>query len=115
MTDSIATADVEAAIGDVTHPEIDATLVDLGMIDAITVEGSEVRIDVAIPMLGIPQAVKEILRDRLASAVAETGGDLTVEFVEMTDEQRTAFFEMEEQHWSGGLDESGDTDATPPF
>ncbi|MFW6003948.1 MAG: iron-sulfur cluster assembly protein [Halanaeroarchaeum sp.] len=112
MTDSIATADVEAAIGDVTHPEIDASLVDLGMIDALTVEGTDVQIDVAIPMLGIPQAVKEILRDRLATAVAETGGDLTVTFVEMDDEQRAAFFEMEERHWSGGL---GDSDATPPF
>ena len=121
MTDSIATADVEAAIDDVTHPEIDATLVELGMIDAIDVTGSDVEIAVAIPMLGIPQAVKEILRDRLRMAVAAAGGDCTVSFVEMDDAQRAAFFEMEEQNWSGGLDgadasgEGASSDTSPPF
>ena len=115
MTDSIATADVEAAIRDVTHPEIDATLVELGMIGTIETDGEAVTIDVAIPMLGIPAAVKQILSDRLASALASMDADLTVEFVEMDDGQREAFFEMEQQNWSGGLDQEQTTSSDPPF
>ena len=115
MSESLDEGDVDEAIHDVTHPEIDATLSDLEMLNSVSVDGSEVEIDVAIPMMGIPPAVKQILRDRLATALEGVVDDPTIEFVEMSDQQRQRFFEMEEENWSGGLEGETSSDTSAPF
>ncbi len=99
------TADtVEAAVETVTHPEIDAALVDLGMIDAIAVDGSAVTVTLALPMVNIPDQVKNILVSRLREAVEETGASFEAELTVMSDAQRERFFELEQSNWSGGID-----------
>ncbi|MFB6200995.1 MAG: iron-sulfur cluster assembly protein [Halorhabdus sp.] len=124
MTEAVSTDDVEAAIADVTHPEIDATLLELGMIDDVRTEDEEVTIDVAIPMAGIPDAIKQLLARRLADALDGMDIELTVQFVLMDEETRETFFEMEEDNWSGldgedGPDEpvgeADDSDSDAPF
>lgn len=106
---------VEAKVAEVTHPEIDATLVDLGMIDDIEVEDGSATVTLALPMMNIPDAIKEILITRITSAVEEAGAECSVDVVVMDDRQRAKFFEMEEEHWSGGLNESADAESEPPF
>ncbi|AKH96572.1 iron-sulfur cluster assembly protein [Halanaeroarchaeum sulfurireducens] len=115
MNESLDETDVEEAIQNVTHPEIDATLYDLEMINSVSVENDDVEIDVAIPMMGIPPAVKQILRDRLATALEGLVDDPTIEFVQMSDQQRQRFFEMEEENWSGGLEGETSSDSSAPF
>ncbi|HKL29249.1 MAG TPA: iron-sulfur cluster assembly protein [Natrialbaceae archaeon] len=112
MTDEITVETVEEAIADVTHPEIDATLVDLGMIDDVAVDGDEATIEVAIPMAGIPDAIKQMLARRLAEPVNEAGAELRVRFVLMDEETRERFFQMENENWSG-LDSEEGGDSTP--
>lgn len=109
MTSDITVERVEDAIADVTHPEIDATLVELGMIDDVRVDGSAVTIDVAIPMAGIPDQIKQLLARGLADALEGMDVDITVQFVLMDEETRENFFEMEEDNWSG-MDEGGTPD-----
>ncbi|AWB28574.1 iron-sulfur cluster assembly protein [Halococcoides cellulosivorans] len=107
MADDLTAARVEDAIADATHPEIDATLVELGMIDDVRVASDEVTVDVAIPMAGIPDQIKELLAHRLADELDAFDVSITVQFVLMDDETRTRFFEMEEQNWSGLDGEDG--------
>lgn len=114
MNDEITVETVEAAIQEVTHPEIDATLVELGMIDDVRVEDGQATIDVAIPIPNIPDAIKQLLAKRLAVAVDQTGADLTVRFVVMNEETRTRFFQMEEENWSG-LENDEDSSPQSPF
>lgn len=109
MSEEITVESIEEAIDDVTHPEVDATLIDLGMIDDITVEGTEVTIDVAIPMAGIPDAIKQMLAQRLADPLESLDVDATIRFVLMDEATRERFFQMEEDNWSGLDDESGDS------
>lgn len=115
------TADaVEAAVEAVTHPEIDATLVDLGMINDIEFDGAAATVTLALPMRNIPDQVKNILVGRLRDAVEETGASATVEITVMSDAQRERFFDLETKHWEGGIDDSqepvGETDTSePPF
>jgi metal-sulfur cluster biosynthetic enzyme len=120
MTEEPTADTVEAAVETVTHPEVDATLVDLGMIDGVQLEGTEATITLALPMLNIPDQVKNILVGRLREAVEETGASTTVEITVMSDAQRERFFELETENWEGGIDESqdpvGGTDTSePPF
>ena len=116
------TADaVEAAVDEVTHPEIDATLTQLGMINGVEMDGNTATVTLALPMLNIPDQVKNILVGRLREAVEETGAEFESEIAVMTDEQRERFFQLEQQNWSGGIDEvdgpEGGSDDTsePPF
>ena len=112
MSDELTAETVEEAIADVTHPEIDATLVDLGMIDDVAVDGDEATIDVAIPMAQIPDAIKQLLARRLAEPVNEVGAELRVRFVLMDEGTRERFFRMENENWSG-LDGEEGNDSTP--
>ncbi|MFP4530033.1 MAG: iron-sulfur cluster assembly protein [Halodesulfurarchaeum sp.] len=122
MPDEPTAEAVEAAVETVTHPEIDATLVDLGMIDAVEFDGTTATVTLALPMLNIPDQVKTILVSRLREAVEETEASFEVELTTMTDAQRERFFQLEQDNWSGGLDgvdgpEGGDDGGTtePPF
>mgnify|MGYP000421628873 CR=1 FL=1 len=113
MAAGVTVEAVEAEIADVLHPEIDATLVELGMIDDVRVE-DDITIDVAIPMAGIPGQIKQMLAHRLADALDDVDLELTVQFVLMDDQARERFFEMEEDNWSG-LDEDDAGGTQSPF
>lgn len=112
--------DIEAAIETVSHPEIDATLVDLGMIDDVTYDGTTATVTLALPMLNIPEQVKQILVSRLQEAAEGAGADFEAEITVMSDAQRERFFELETENWEGGIDgtqePAGDTETSePPF
>ncbi|MFW6384257.1 MAG: iron-sulfur cluster assembly protein [Halodesulfurarchaeum sp.] len=110
---------VEAAVETVTHPEIDATLVDLGMIDDVALDGETATVTLALPMLNIPEQVKQILVARLREAVEGTGAAFEAEITVMSEAQRKRFFELETENWEGGLEETepagGDDASEPPF
>ena len=113
MSDQVTSDTVEEALDEVTHPEIDASLVELGMIDDVTVDGETAAVDVAIPMPTIPEAIKSMLAQRVSEGVASLGVDAKVEFVVMDAQTRDRFFELETQEWSGLSGESSDTPSAP--
>lgn len=49
--------DVHQAIGQVMHPEISHTLVELGMVKDIALKGDEVALTLVLPFLSIPPAL----------------------------------------------------------
>jgi len=89
------------ALSQVEHPEIGSTLVDLGMVKDIQVEGDHVSLKLVLPMLGIPPAIRDYMINSLQQAVADQGVKVQVALAEMTPQERQRFFMMEQQNWKG--------------
>jgi metal-sulfur cluster biosynthetic enzyme len=101
MVTNISLKDVQEAIGKVTHPAISHTLVDLGMIKDVGLHGSEARLTLVLPILNIPEPIKDYLVNSLREAVAALGIELEIEIAEMNEKERQAFLAMEQQSWKG--------------
>jgi metal-sulfur cluster biosynthetic enzyme len=101
MVKNISEEDVHQAIGQVMHPEINCTLVELGMVKDIAVKDNEVSLTLFLPLLGIPAAIKEYLVDSLRQAVMKLGAKVEVGIAEMNQEERLAFLDMEQKNWKG--------------
>jgi len=90
------------AINSVEHPEIAASLVDLGMVRDIEFlsEDNGVSLTLVVPFFGIPATVRDFMVGSLQRAVLDAGGELRkVSMAEMTDEERQAFFQKEQTLW----------------
>jgi ring-1,2-phenylacetyl-CoA epoxidase subunit PaaD len=71
---------VWAALDEVEDPEIPVvSLVDLGVVRAVHVEGDHVHVEFTPTFLGCPAL--EVMRDRMAEKIAELGGEPEVEVV----------------------------------
>jgi ATP-binding protein involved in chromosome partitioning len=101
MVKNISEEDVHQAIGQVMHPEINCTLVELGMVKDIAVKDNEVSLTLFLPLLGIPAAIKEYLVDSLRQAVMKLGAKVEVRIAQMNQEERLAFLDMEQKNWKG--------------
>ena len=101
MVTNISLQHVQEAIGKVPHPAISRTLVDLGMIKDVRLHGSEARLILLLPILNIPEPVKDYLVNSLREVVVALGVQLEVEVAEMNEEERQAFLVMEQESWKG--------------
>lgn len=101
MTMSISEEDVHQAIGQVMHPEINRTLVELGMVKDIVWKDDEVTLTLALPFLAIPVSIKDYLVNSLRQAVMKLGAKIQIRVAEMNQEERLAFLAMEQESWKG--------------
>jgi len=101
MSKNISREDVRQAIGQVVHPEISCTLVDLGMVKDIALKDDEVTLTLVLPFLGIPASIKDYLLNSLRQAVIKLGAKVEVKIAEMNQEERLAFLAMEQEGWKG--------------
>ena len=101
MANNISEADVHQAIGQVMHPEISCSLVELGMVKDVAVKDDEVSLTLVLPLLGIPASIKDYLVDSLRQAIMKLGGKVEVRIAEMNQEERLAFLSMEQENWKG--------------
>ena len=101
MTKSISEEDVHQAIGQVMHPEINRTLVELGMVKDIALRDDEITLTLALPFLAIPVSIKDYLVNSLHQAVMKLGAKIEVTVAEMSQEERLAFLAMEQESWKG--------------
>ena len=71
---------VWAALAEIPDPEIPViSLVDLGVIRDVEVDGSRVRVEFTPTFLGCPAL--EVMRDRMAEKITELGGEPDVEVI----------------------------------
>ncbi len=76
----VTTEQVWDALAEIPDPEIPViSVVDLGVVRAVDVDGNRVRIEFTPTMLGCPAL--EAMRDAMAAAVRGIGGDPDVEVV----------------------------------
>ena len=103
MAKNISEEDVHQAIGQVMHPEISHTLVELGMVRDIALKDDEVALTLVLPFLGIPTSIKDYLVNSLRQAVImKLGANVEIRIAEMNQEERLAFLAMEQEGWKGG-------------
>ena len=81
------------------HPEIDRTLVELGMVRDVAVEDNRVMLTMVLPFPGIP--IKDLLVQSLREAVARPGVEVEVKLADMTQKERDTFLLMAQQGWIG--------------
>lgn len=101
MTKNISEEDVHQAIKQVMHPEINRTLVELGMVKDIALKDNEVTLTLVLPLLSIPVSIKDYLVNSLRQAVMKLGAKIEVRVAEMNQEERLAFLAMEQESWKG--------------
>ena len=104
MDENILKEAILRAIQQVEHPAIASSLVDLGMIRDVSyiTEDSTVSLTLVLPVMEIPQNVRDYMVNNLYQAVKSTGAELTkVDLAQMTEAERQAFFTKEQQNWKG--------------
>jgi len=99
MRDAVSEEDIRRAVAKVRHPEIDNTLVELGMIKDITSTDDKVILTMALPFLHIP--IKEHLVHSVQEPVRKLGVEIEVKLVEMSQEERETFISMARKGWIG--------------
>lgn len=101
MAKNVSEEDVRQAVAEVTHPAIDRTLVQLGMIKDIAVEGDSVTLTLVLPFLGVP--IKDYLVNSVREAVMKLGVEIEIKITEMSQEELQAFLAMEQESWRGSI------------
>jgi ATP-binding protein involved in chromosome partitioning len=101
MDKNISEEDVHQAIEQVMHPEISRSLVELGMVKDIVLEGDKITLTLVLPFLGIPASIKDYLVNSLRQAVVKLGAKAEIKIAEMNEEERLAFLAMEQEGWRG--------------
>jgi metal-sulfur cluster biosynthetic enzyme len=90
---------ITQAIQRVEHPEINCSLVDLGMVQDIQASEEGVSLKLVLPFLGIPTVIRDYMVDSLQQAVAGFGVELEIQVTEMTPAERQQFLTLEQQNW----------------
>ena len=101
MTESISEEAVHQAIGQLMHPAINHTLIELGMVKDIALKGDEVTLTLALPFPTIPTSIKDYLVNSLRQAVTKLGLQVEIRIAEMSQEERLAFLAMGQDSWKG--------------
>ena len=101
MTNNISLGDVQQELGQVMHPAISRSLVELGMVKDVALKRDVVTLTLVLPALNIPASVKDYLVNSLRTAVAKLGAEVEVEITEMDEEERHTFLAMEQEGWKG--------------
>jgi len=91
--------DVTQAIAKVTHPAIDRSLIDLGMIRDIALTGNTASLSLLLPFPGIP--ILSFLEKSLKESVIPLGVDLEIKIEQMNQEEIQNFLTMEKEAWKG--------------
>lgn len=99
MDNKVSEEKISQAVAKVRHPEIDNTLVELGMIKDIAVRDNKATLTMTLPFLGVP--IKDYLVNSVKQVVTELGFEIEVKLTEMNQEQRDAFISMAQKGWIG--------------
>ena len=91
--------DVQQTLSKVMHPEINYSLVDLGMIKNLAYREKKVSLILKLPFLEVP--VKDVLLESIKKALADLDSSILVEIniEEMSQEERSNFTKMAKEGW----------------
>ena len=88
--------EVKSLLNQVKHPEINNSLVELGMIGEVQQEGDVVIVELKLPMLGVP--IKGLLVELIKGGLKDF--EVEVRPSLMSDEERASFFELAHANWA---------------
>ena len=101
MTEVITEEKVRAAIAPVKHPAIDRTLVELGIVKDVKVDGNTVMITLALPFVGVPVPIRQMLMNSLQEPLEKLGAEVAFEVIIMDPEALQRFLKLEQEGWKG--------------
>lgn len=102
MANEKSEEDIRQVVAEIKHPAIDRTLVDLGVVKEITVNGNKVLVTMALPFPGIPTQVKDYLVNSVVEQIKKLDVEVEVDLTIMNQEELQAFLDMEQESWKGG-------------
>ena len=91
---AVIEADIIEALRPVEDPELHRSIVDLGMVRSVAIEGSAVEILVALTIAGCPLRAEITNRVKGAVQALDGVGTVGLEFTVMTDDERAAIREL---------------------
>ena len=94
--------DIRQVVAEIKHPAIDRTLVDLGIVKEITVNGNKVLVTMTLPFPGIPTQVRDYLVNSVVEQIKKLDVEVEVDVTIMNQEELQAFLAMEQESWKGG-------------
>ena len=91
--------DVEQALSDVMHPEINYSLINLGMIKDVVCKEDKVGLTLKLPLLQVP--VKEVLIQSIERVLTNLDKAIQVDInvEQMSEEEREKFVSMAKEGW----------------
>lgn len=93
MSREVSEKNVHEALETVMHPEIDASLIELGMIKDVVVKRDKVIVTLALPFLGVP--IRDYLVNITREAIMRLGVEANVKIAEMNREELQTFLAIE--------------------
>jgi metal-sulfur cluster biosynthetic enzyme len=94
------TKQLESALSYITHPSIDATLIELGIISDVAIEASVVTIEFAFPFPNVP--VKKDIIDSVKIVSESLGFEFKHSYRTMSPYEKGIFLNIEHSHWKDG-------------
>ena len=91
--------EIEQALSKIMHPEINYSLVDLGMIEDVICKKDEVNLSLKLPFPQVP--VKDLLIDIIKKTLSDLNSSIQVEIdmEQMSQEERENFTKMAKEGW----------------
>ncbi|MGD9898553.1 MAG: iron-sulfur cluster assembly protein [Calditrichaceae bacterium] len=103
MNNTITQKDIREILEKIQHPEIDASLEDLGMILDHVIDGQIVNVALALPAAKIPQAVEDAIIKSINEPLAKHGLQTNIQFFNMSEENRRKFLALAKANWKGAI------------
>ncbi len=97
MPENFSEEQIHKEIAQVKHPFIDCSLIDLGIIKKIIINGNKVSVIIALPFPNIP--IKDSLISSVKNPIEKLGGELDTEVTVMTQEELQNFLNLEKENW----------------
>lgn len=93
----MAKEEIMEALKNIMHPEINASLIDLGMIKDVVIKESVVTLILNLPYEGVP--IKYMLIDEIKGSLKKFDIEIKIETREMNPAERQKFMEMAQKYW----------------
>lgn len=102
MAENISEQDIRKAIAEVKHPAIDCTLVELGIVKDIKVNGGDkVVVTIAFPVPNVP--IRDMIISNVKEPLAKLGAECRIKETIMTFKEREMFLDKEQKNWKGNI------------
>ena len=101
MANNFSEQYIRKEIGNVMHPTINCSLVDLGIIKNIEIKKEALIITMAFPFTEVPDTIKDYLVEMVRESIEEIEKPVEIETVVMTKEELQKFLALEKENWRG--------------
>ena len=97
MTNNFSEQYIRREIGNVMHPTINCSLVELGIVKNIQIKPGRVIITMALPFTDVPDSIKDYLVESLRESIEEVEAVVEIITVAMTKEELKRFFALKKE------------------